>query len=107
MLIQLYKLTGTLIVELLQLPTCNHLPDKYQLLNQCLDCVHSFFAPEYHSNNKGHVKQELECEMGNQSKNENRMGACSFHYMYYRGPCILRTPFQPEKYGFKLEVILK
>ncbi len=25
----------------------------------------------------------------------------------YRGPCILRPPSQPEKYGLKLKVILK
>ncbi len=68
--------------------------------------VHSFFAPEYHSNNKGHVKQELVCEMGNHS-NENGTGACSFQYMYYSSPCVLRPPIQPEKYGLKLEVILK
>ena len=29
-------------------------------------------------------------------------------YIYmYSGPCILRPPLQPEKYGLKLEVVLK
>ncbi len=27
--------------------------------------------------------------------------------MHYSGPCILRSPLQPEKYGLKLEVVLK
>ncbi len=26
---------------------------------------------------------------------------------YYSGPCILRPPLQPEKYGLKLQVVLK
>ncbi len=25
----------------------------------------------------------------------------------YRGPCFLRPPVQPEKYGLKLEVVIK
>ncbi len=25
----------------------------------------------------------------------------------YSGPCILRLPFQPEKYGLKFDVVLK
>ncbi len=29
------------------------------------------------------------------------------YYHDYRGPCILRPPVQEEKYGLKLEVVLK
>ena len=29
------------------------------------------------------------------------------HDMKYSGPCILRPPLQPGKYGLKLEVVLK
>ncbi len=27
--------------------------------------------------------------------------------LVYSGPCILRPPLQPDKYGYKLEVVLK
>ncbi len=29
------------------------------------------------------------------------------HVSIYSGPCILRPPIQPRKYGLKLEVVLK